>query len=90
MEKNINIAGYDLYEITKNEWIMHVKGGPVFAGEFKKVVIHAVTKLGFELGEIEIAVQQMLKNDHNGAHFGTYKSFIYSFRKDFKYDKQAS
>ncbi len=89
MERNLNTAGYDLYEITKDEWIIHIKNGDIFAGSFKKVIIHAITRLGFSMEEIEISVTEMLKYGHNGAHFGTYKSFIYTFQKEFKYE-QAS
>lgn len=85
MDKHLNAAGYDLYEITKDEWILNVKNGPIYAGSFKKVIKHAVVRMGFDLQELELAVSEMVKNGHNGAHFGMYKGFIYSFQKEFKH-----
>lgn len=87
---NLNMAGYDLYEITKDEWILHVKNGPIYSGTFKKVVVHAIKRLGFRLEEFDIACQEMIKYNHNGAHFGMYKGFIYTFQKEFKHDRKAS
>ena len=81
---NMNSSGYDLYEITKDEWILHIKDGPMFVGTLKKVGVHAVTKMGFKLEQIEIAVNDMNQRGHNGAHFGMYKDFIFSFKKEFK------
>jgi len=42
------------------------------------------------MSEIEIAVREMLVNDHNAAHFGIYKKFIFSFKKEFPNVRQAS
>jgi len=90
MDTNLNTAGYDLYEVSGDHWALHVKEGPVFVGSFRKVVTHAVTRLGFKLSEIEIATKEMIKMEHNGAHFGMYKGFIFTFQKEFKHVKQAS
>lgn len=89
MEKNINISGYDLYEITKDEWILNVRSGPLHVGTFKDVVKLAVTKLRFSLEEVEFAVKEMIRTDHNAAHFGVQGSFIHTFHKDFN-EKKAS
>jgi hypothetical protein len=90
MNKGLNGAGYDLYEKSNDEWILNVKGGSVFVGTFRKVVTHAVTRMGFELDEIDFAVKQMLDKGHNAAHFGMYRSFIFSFQKEFKNESKAS
>lgn len=90
MERDINTTGYDLYEVANDQWALHVKGGAAFVGSFRKVVRHAVTRLGFKLSEIEYATQEMLKQDHNGAHFGVYRGFIFTFKKDFKAVKAAT
>lgn len=87
---NLNTAGYDLYEITRDEWILHVKNGPIFSGSLKKVGLHAVAHMGFKPEELEVAVIEMNRNGHNGAHFGMYKGFIFSFSKEFKNDQKAS
>jgi len=88
--KEFNAAGYDLYEVSRDHWAIHVKEGPVYVGSFKKVVKHCVLRLGFDLEEIKVAVDEMLKYNHNGAHFGMYRGFIYTFEKEFKHVRQAS
>ena len=90
MERNLNTAGYDLYEIEQDKWALHVKDGPVFIGSFRKVVTHAVTRLKFKLDEIEYATKEMIDKGHNGAHFGMYRGFIFTFQKEFKHVRQAS
>jgi len=85
----LNTAGYDLYEVG-DLWFLHVKGGSVFSGTFYKVARHAISVLGFKATEIEEAIGEMTKNGHNGAHFGMYKGFIFSFNKEFKSVKRAS
>lgn len=89
MDKYLNSAGFDLYEVTANEWILNIKGGALYVGEFKKVVRHAASKLGFSLSELDSAVKEMVKNDHNAAHFGMYRGFMYTFKKDFN-ERKAS
>jgi hypothetical protein len=90
VDTNLNTAGYDLYEVSEDHWALHVKDGPVFIGTFKKVVIHAATRLGFKLSEIEFATKEMINKGHNGAHFGMYRGFIFTFQREFKHVKQAS
>ncbi len=83
MDTNLNTAGYDLYEITKDEWILHVKDGPIFHGSFKKVAVHAIKHMGFTIYEIEAAVDNMVNRSHNAAHFGMYGDFMFSFKREF-------
>jgi hypothetical protein len=90
MDTNLNTAGYDLYEVSEDSWALHVKDGPIFVGTFRKVALHAVTRLGFKLEEIEYAAKEMIKREHNGAHFGMYRGFIFTFQREFKHVKQAS
>lgn len=85
--KSVGTGGFDLYEITEDEWILNVKNGPMYTGTFKKVVLSAVRLLGMPLEEISFAVKCMLDKDHNAAHFGVNGTFIFSFRKDFSDEK---
>lgn len=84
MNKILNATGYDLYEVTHNEWVLHVNNGDIYRGTFYKVARYAAAKLNFSLEEIELAAVEMTKIGHNGAHFGAFKRFIYTFNKDFK------
>lgn len=90
MEKHLNSAGYDLYEVTRDEWILHVKDGPIYHGTLKKIGVFAVRKMGFDIRDIDVATKEMLKNGHNAAHFGMYRGFMFSFQKNFKADERAS
>lgn len=91
METSLYSAGYDLYEISKDEWHMTDLDSRVYMGTFKEVVKHAVTMWGFKLSEVEIAISEMVNKGHNAAHFGVYKKFIFTFNlKRYKNGRQAS
>jgi hypothetical protein len=84
MDKALNSAGYDLYEITKDEWILDTNNGPIFHGTLKKVALYAIRKLGFKVQDFEIATEELVKNPtHNAVHFGMYKTFMFTFNRDF-------
>lgn len=84
MEKNLNSAGYDLYEIYPNHWMLHVKGDRIYNGSLVEVGKLAVQMFGFDLSEIEFGIKEMYRNDHNGAHFGMGGGFIFTFKREFK------
>lgn len=90
MDVNMNYQGFDLYEITPKEWILHVKGGRVFHGTLVEVGVLAVERFGFDIEQIEFATEMMLKLDHNAAHFGSMGTFIFSFQKEFGNVERAS
>jgi len=75
MDKHLNTAGYDLYEVSDDVWALDTKLHSVFVGTFGQVVRHAVSS-GFLFEEIETAIRFMLLSDHNAAHFGMGRSFI--------------
>lgn len=89
MQIQMNVGGYDLYEITEHEWIIHTKGGTLYTGTFKEVVKHAVQVMGFELEEFNWAIKEMANKGTNGAHFGMHKSFIFAFQKDFNSNQKT-
>jgi hypothetical protein len=69
--------GYQLLNLGSH-WELHSPTG-VFKGDLKKICTYAVIKLGFPFKELEIAVDQMEKSFHNGAEFGIYQHFIFTF-----------
>lgn len=85
METNkLNSAGFDLYEIYPNQWMLHDKTDMrVYNGTLVEIGKFAVQTFGFELSEIEFAIKEMYKRDHNGSHFGMNRTFIFTFKKDF-------
>lgn len=95
METSINSAGYDMWEIGPDQWLMDVKGtNKVYVGTFKQVVKHSVEKLGFELESfneaIEIFIDKQEKEGHNGIHFGMYRTFIFTFKREYWDRKKLS
>ena len=89
MNTSLNSLGYDIYEIHANAWILHTKGGEVFADTYQNVVRHALS-LGFDSVELEDGVSEMVKKGHNAAHFGMHKGFIFTFKREFKSVQKAS
>lgn len=86
MEKKhaVKSAGYDLYEIYPNHWMLHDKSDMrVYNGSLIEVGKLAVQNLHFDIDEIEFAVTEMNKHGHNGAHFGMSTGFIFSFNRNF-------
>lgn len=75
------LSGYKLFNLGSH-WELHSSGG-IYKGSFELVRAHALFKLGFEEEDIEIAVGEMHKNFHNGAEFGIYKRFIFTFERNF-------
>lgn len=79
--------GYQLFNLGSH-WEMHSSTG-VFKGDLKTVCTYAVANLGFRFNELEIAVHFMEKELHDGAEFGIYKSFIFTFDRRAKYDERS-
>lgn len=73
------LKGYKLIDLGRCWEFYSPKG--VFRGNFKQVCTFAVTNFGFSLDEFEIAVQEMEKHFQNGAEFGIYKTFMFTFDK---------
>lgn len=89
MNKEFNSKGFDLYEIAHNQWVLDTKVADIFGGSWSDVLRYAVS-IGFKLSEIDTAVVEMVKHDHNAAHFGGGRGFIFTFKKDFSHGKKAS
>jgi hypothetical protein len=79
--------GYQLFNLGSH-WELHSSTG-VFKGDLKKVCTYAVIQLGFPFRELEVAVEYMEKELHDGAEFGIYKSFMFTFDRREKYDKRS-
>jgi hypothetical protein len=69
--------GYKLYDLGDKWQIV----GPTanFSGSFEQVKTFAVLNLGFEAKEIDIGKREMDKHFHNGAEYGLFKKFMWSF-----------
>lgn len=69
--------GYKLIDFGSH-WEFHSYKG-VKKGNFKQICTYAVVEFGFSPNEFEIAVQEMEKYFHNGAEFGMFKRFMWTF-----------
>jgi hypothetical protein len=70
-----------MYEITRlddRSWSLTANKSRQFVGSLKDVCKVAIG-LGFSFEEIEIAIDEMAWMNHDAAHFGIFKGFIYSY-----------
>lgn len=81
MFEKLHSPGYDLYEISLNEWIFNVKGGDLFTGSLSEVVRYMVTHYLFTPDNIEDAVRDMWSNGDDSVHFGMYRTHIFTFKR---------
>lgn len=72
--------GYQLINLG-SYWEFHSPTG-IFSGDLKKVCTYAVHNLGFRFKELEVAVDEMEQRFHNGAEFGVFKSFMFTFEEE--------
>lgn len=79
--------GYQLLNLGSH-WELHGPSG-VFRGDLKKICTFAVVELGFPFKELEIAVDEMEKQFHDGAEFGIYRHFMFTFDKEEKYSDKG-
>lgn len=84
MRQHIETSGYYLIENGHDDWTF-IAGDFQYRNSFRNVVICAIARNGFRADDIDDAVKEMVKNDHDGIHFGIFKTFIFTFsQKDRK------
>jgi hypothetical protein len=74
-----NPAGYNLREIEKNVWELEVIGQKPKLGTFLEIALQSVLLIGLNISEVEKAIEVMISNSHDVAHFGMNGMFLYSF-----------
>lgn len=84
-----NVSGFNLVEVNDNLWFLHIIDGESFGGTFKEVVLFAMLRYGFKLNDVDVAIQTMLKENHNAAHFGMFGSFMFSYVYSFDAQRKA-
>ena len=77
--------GYQLLNLGSH-WEFKTPSG-IMTGGLKQICTYAVISLGFQFKELEMAVEEMEKQFHDGAEFGIYKSFMFTFDKTEKFGK---
>jgi hypothetical protein len=74
--------GFNLLELSKDTWVFQAVDGESYVGSLKSVIRFAVVEHFFKLKEIETALLEMSKENHNAAHFGMWGTFIHSFNRE--------
>lgn len=77
---------YELYKLNEDLYQIHSSfyGDEAKEGTLLAIITYATYTLGFNVGELEYALLDMLKNDYDGAHFGTNRTFLFSFDRSSK------
>lgn len=86
----VNPNGFDIVDLGDNQWLLDIKGARKYHGTLKEVLKFCIKKYGFEIEELEFAIETMISSDHNAATFGAYRTFIYSFNHKAGYVKKVS
>jgi hypothetical protein len=94
MFETYNTNGYDLYQPFENidQWVIDDKS-EAFHGTLKEVCQYMITKLDFQMEDIEEGLMLLADNisrNHNALHFGAFRSIIYTFKKEDKHGKQRA
>ena len=69
-----------LYKIG-DLWQVHTINLGAYEGNFNQIMSYCMSKLDIRAEELEVAVSEMMRNDHDAADFGIRNTFIYSFRR---------
>jgi hypothetical protein len=77
---------YELYKISDDKYEIHSSFNDVQAmeGTFVAIFVYMTEYLKFFPDEVEYAMVEMIRKDHNAAHFGVNKMFIFSFNRSKK------
>jgi hypothetical protein len=79
-----NPFGYNLLELGHNSWAVQIIEQRLYTGTFREVILFSIVRLGFDMAELDKALTDMLDNKHDIAHFGMFKTFLYSYKSDWE------
>jgi hypothetical protein len=82
MLERVEHTDYDLVMNISGSWTLKGSDTILFYGTLKEVVTHMVRKCNFELSEIKFALEDMEVKGHTRAHFGMFKSLIFTADAD--------
>lgn len=90
--ETMHSLGYDLYQpfAQVDQWVIDLKNGNAYHGTSDDVINFMINKLKFDLNEVIYALDQADLVGNNAAHFGIFKTFIYSFDKNVDLGEIAS
>lgn len=95
MFETLNTNGYDLNQLPNHPdlWTIDPKSSEPYFGTLKEVVVYMLNSLKFEMDCIEEGINLLadnVSNKHNSIHFGAFRTPIFTFKKEEKYDRRAS
>jgi hypothetical protein len=70
-----------MYEIRYkgDKWEVHTQGYGAYEGTLLQIFVFLMDRVGFTYDDIREGIEEMFWHDNDTAHFGIYKSFIYSY-----------
>lgn len=77
-------TGSDLFQIHTNRSTMAYEGTQL------GILVYCVQILKMQPSQLEAALLDMIKKDHDSANFDLSGTFIYSFSRDEKYGRKVS
>lgn len=80
MQSILSSKGANLHMMAPDTWVFDDHSGQLFDGRFKAVISHMIDR-GFSMNDVETAVNEIIKNDHDSANFGMFKGFIFSYNR---------
>lgn len=69
---------YKLKHVNESEWSLEIENVKTPLVASLKQVCKFAVELGFEMEEVEAAVNEMAWMEHDVAHFGVFKRFIFT------------
>lgn len=76
-ERNTGGNMYRLRDLKNGLFQIHVSEGPAFEGS-SKAIFKKCFELGIDYSEIDIAISEINKMNHDFADFGIFGKFIYT------------
>ncbi len=70
---------YDLRVTKDGVWMIQKHNGGALRGTLRQVMSYCQFYLGFDVKELDLALDEMIKQGHDGAHFGVMQGFIFTF-----------
>ena len=74
---------YEIYKLDHDLYQIHssFRTEQAMEGTLLAILTYAVQVLGFSASELEAALLDMNEKDHDAAHFGINRGFIFSFNR---------
>lgn len=65
-------------------WQIHTKSHGAYEGDYISIIRICIRELEISETELDVAVQEMCKKNHNCAHFGIFRTFLFTYNREQK------